>query len=54
MLIYSKLMIEDIFDLLINYGDVGKEERNSYSVRLNERSRFRFMLSLNIDCWYSY
>lgn len=29
-------MIEDIFDLLINYGDVGKEERNSYLVWLNE------------------
>lgn len=54
MLTHSKLTIEDIFDLLINHGDVGKEERNSYPARLNERSRFRFMLSLNTDCWHSY
>lgn len=54
MLTHSKLTIEDIFDLFINHGDVGKEERNSYPARLNERSRFRFMLSLNTDCWHSY
>lgn len=54
MLTHSKLTIEYIFDLLINHGDVGKEERNSYPARLNERSRFRFMLSLNTDCWHSY